>query len=301
MNAQMEDKFLNTMWEVLSKEAMIIKTQKIRLKELLTINWKGFDFGIAPLDDFTLEKVPFYSDIEYRIQILSQLNSIFFQTKDAIVRIVEILVVYYPDSENCANTFSGKDQVEKEEKSSKLDIRYTIAEKFIGSLLPIIKWCSFHIDLDLLIFGTMKPILTLTGLTTSEIHEKLLTYGKSYSLDEVSTFLSSYQDKDLNSFLKGAKTDDGEINWTLQRSWELSEKSQNIFDSTVGPIINWAIGSWRSMYNLRELDTPIPDNYPQASGLREVLSRAATQGFHSASDVITNLIQYYKFIHPEKS
>ncbi len=290
MNAQMEDKFLNTLWEVLSKEAMIIKGQKIRLKEILFLNWKEFDFGISPIDDFVIEKVPFYSNIEYRIQILGQLNTIFLQTKDAIVRIVEIMT-FYPVSEKCANTFSGE---------SIINVRYTIAERLIGSLLPIIKWCPFQLDIDLLIFGTMKPILKLAGLTTSEIHEKLLSYGKSYSLDEVSAFLSSYQDQDPNSYLKGAKTDDGEINWTLQRAWTLSEKCQSVFDSTVGPIINWAIGSWRSMYNLRELDTPIPDNYPQALGLREVLSRAATQGFRSASDVITNLIQYYRFIHPEK-
>ena len=298
MSTQTEDKFLNTLWEVLSKEAMIIKTQKIRIREILALHWKGFDFGIVPLDDFIIEKGAFYSNIEYRIQILGQLNSIFFQTKEAIVRIVEILVVYYPDSENCADTFAGEDQVERLDI---LDIRYAIAEKLLGSLLPIIKWCQFHLDMDLLIFGTMKPILTLTGLTTSEIHEKLLSYGKNFSLEDVSNFLSSYQKERSNSFLLGVKTEDGEILWRLQRGWALTEKNQHVFDSTVGPIINWAISSWRSMYNLRELDTPIPDTYPQASGLREVVSRAATQGFYPASDVITNLIQYYQFIQQLKS
>ncbi|MHA1619847.1 MAG: hypothetical protein ACTSVZ_11245 [Promethearchaeota archaeon] len=291
MNAQMEDKFLNTLWEVLAKEAMIVKTQKIRLKEILILNWKEFDFGISPLDDFVIERERFYSNIEYRIQILSQLNAIFLQTKDAIVRIVEILT-YYPDSEKCSDTFAGENIA---------NIRYTIAERLLGSLLPIIKWCPFQLDLDLLIFGTMKPILKLAGLTTGEIHEKLLSYGKSFSLDEVSSFLSLNQGDGPNLLLNGFKNDEGEINWTIKRSWTLSEENIHIFDSKVGPIINWAIGSWRSMYNLRELDTPIPDSYSQAQGLREVLSRAATQGFHSASDVITNLIQYYRFIQPGKS
>ena len=78
MNAQMEDKFLDTLWEVLTKEAMIVKGQKIRLKEILFLNWKEFDFGISPIDDFVIEKEPFYSNIEYRIGNPSSIMLIHF-------------------------------------------------------------------------------------------------------------------------------------------------------------------------------------------------------------------------------
>lgn len=287
MHNSHSDKFLMTLWNVLDKESMIVKTQKIRLNEILKTQWKGIDFQIPLLSDFSIDKVSFFSDIRYRIQLLHLLNIIFNQALGAILRIVEVLLIYYPNSSQCHEMFQD---------ANDSTIRFIIAENLLGSLLPVIPLCDFSLDVDLIIYSSMKSILSLTGLTTAEIQEKLSLFGIHASVEEISQKLESSLGKSGANYIHQHFSESDSPLWKLTENFSLSEKSKRKYVSNIAPLINWAVSTWRSLYNIRELDTPILDDYPQANGLRQVVARAATQGFSAASEVVQNLEAYYQYL-----
>ncbi|WP_457558256.1 hypothetical protein [Candidatus Harpocratesius sp.] len=284
---QISDKFLIVLWNLIEKEATIIKTQKIRLHEILILHWKDYDFQIPEIDDFLPDKVAFFSDLLYRKNLLHQLAQIFTQSLQAILRIVEILLIYYTESQDFKNTFSFKNSD---------FIIYKIASDMIGSLLPILSFCQTPIKKDLVLIGAFKSELKITGLSVEEIQEKLLHYGLQYHQSEINETFRKIQENCKYLSISHSLTDEGIRIWKINNETPISQEILNKYTRKITPLVNWVINTWRSLYNIRELHMPIPPDYPEAEGLQKVVNLANKQGFNAALEVIENLSAYYKYI-----
>ena len=93
------------------------------------------------------------------------------------------------------------------------------------------------------------------------------------------------------------KPDSGENIYKFVKDFSLSENGQKIFNKKIKPLLEWTIALWRSLFNIRSLDTPIPIDYPHREFLEETVKRAATQGFLSAYNVMENIADYYELIN----
>ncbi|MCF2139771.1 MAG: hypothetical protein K9W44_06935 [Candidatus Lokiarchaeota archaeon] len=288
---QISDKFLIVLWNLIEKEATIIKTQKIRLHEILILHWKDYDFQIPEIDDFLPDKVAFFSDLLYRKNLLHQLAQIFTQSLQAILRIVEILLIYYPESQDFKNTFSFKNNH---------FIVYKIASDMIGSLLPILSFCQTPIKKDLVLIGAFKSELKITGLTVDEIQEKLIRYGLQYQQAEINEVFRKIQEDSKFLSISSSLTDEGIQFWKITDEIPLSQEISNKYIKKISPLINWVVNTWRSLYNIRELHMPIPSDYPEAEGLQKVVNLASKQGFTASLEVIENLSAYYQYIADKK-
>jgi hypothetical protein len=80
---------------------------------------------------------------------------------------------------------------------------------------------------------------------------------------------------------------------------ELSADQERAVQSGFFPIVEWAIETWRTMFNIRELNTPIPDSYPRKDALSRIVSYAATQGYTYAHYCMSELKRYFQLCQQE--
>ena len=84
--------------------------------------------------------------------------------------------------------------------------------------------------------------------------------------------------------------------WKKDMDFKLSEEGESFYRNNIFPVLEWCVGLWRSMYNIRELDVVIPDSYKWKSFLEKTVAKAATQGFMTCYWVIKNIRKYYEMI-----
>ncbi len=80
------------------------------------------------------------------------------------------------------------------------------------------------------------------------------------------------------------------------KEFTLTPDAQKLYDHKLKQVIEWMVGLWRTLYNVRSLDTPIPEEYPEKQFLEQVVSRAATQGFSNAYNIMENLADYFNHV-----
>jgi len=84
------------------------------------------------------------------------------------------------------------------------------------------------------------------------------------------------------------------------KDYKLTPAGDAAYRKNILGIIEWAVELWRTMFNFRELDVVIPEDYKWKSYLEKTVSKAATQGFMNAYWIVKNITKYYEMIIEER-
>jgi len=169
-----------------------------------------------------------------------------------------------------------------------------ISDILVGSLLQFIVLEKSSIPIPYIIIAKNKALMKIKALSIDRIVKDLKKNGFEVSNEYVSSVLNDMIEL---GYVSGENDlDTGQIVYKFVKDFSLSEASQIKFDKKIKPLLEWTISIWRSLFNIRSLDTPIPNDYPHRNFLEETVKRAATQGFLSAHNVLGNITKYYENI-----
>ncbi len=280
------DNFLRTLLEVVKEKSSNIKAQIPRLHKLWVQFWGETQIELKTIRSVVVDDKRFISDLKYRIEVVKNLqhamNDGFFVVKS----IVESIFNNYIDSDLISEDFSNTDLV-----AAKL----MISDILVGSLLQFIVLEKSSIPIPFIIIAKNKALMKIKALSVSRIVNDLKKNGFEVSNEYVSSVLNDMIELGYISSQKVIDSD--EIVYKFVKDFSLSEAGQRTFNQKIKPLLEWTIAIWRSLFNIRSLDTPIPqNNYPHHEFLEETVKRAATQGFTSAHNVMENIANYYEII-----
>jgi transcription initiation factor IIE alpha subunit len=173
------------------------------------------------------------------------------------------------------------------------------AEKFIGSLLQFISSEQELIDKKYIVVALNKSMMKLKGLSDEKIIKKLESNGFKISKSELQKIMYDLEDHGVIEKHRIRKKDEeiygkGTFFYKWIMDFTLPTDELKTYNKKVSKIVDWSIQLWRSLYNIRELNLPLPENYPNREFLATALQKAAIQGFKSSWWVIKNIKQYYE-------
>jgi len=284
-----EEEFLKKLIEVVHKLSNIAKTQSYRLK-------KKWDDYLKPLNEephiirqIPLDKQKFLTEIDYRIEVLKNVEQAIIEGFHSIKSILQTLYDSYFNSGLFKEDFLEDDQ---------LIIKYLAAKKILGDLIQYNKIDHKSVPIKYNIIARNYTVIKLKGQTDKEILSSL----KKLNIRDIKL-------TDLNKLMEEIKSD-GIINikkkgkdnfYELQKELELSKEGKVKYKNFLAPIIDWPTGFWRSFYNIRELNVSPDNSCTHRDFLLKVLTKSATQGYSPSHYVFKNLVKYYEKIKEEAS
>jgi len=279
------DNFLRTLLEVVKEKSSNIKAQIPRLHKLWMKFWGNNQIELKTIRPVVVDDERFLSDLKYRIEVVRNLqhamNDGFFVVKS----IIDSIFNNYIDSDLISEDFTNDDLV-----AAKL----IISDILVGSLLQFIVIDKSTIPIPYIIIAKNKAMMKIKALSINRIVDDLKKNGFEVSNEYVSSVLNNMIEFGYVS--SENIIDSGEIVYKFVKDFTLTEAGQRKFDKKIKPLLEWTIALWRSLFNIRSLDTPIPHDYPHRAFLEETVKRAATQGFLSAHNVMENIVNYYEII-----
>ncbi len=280
------DKFLRTMLKVVKEKSSIIKVQIPRLHKLWIQFWGKTQVELKTIRPVFVDDERFISDLKYRIEVVRKLQYAMNDGYFAVKSIIEPIFNKYIDSDLISEDFTSNDLV-----AAKL----MISDLIVGALLQFIVLDKSSIPIPYIIIAKNKALMKIKALSISRIVDDLKKNGFEVSNEYVSSVLNDMIELGYISREKGIDSD--EIEYKFVKDFSLSVEGQKKFDQKIKPLLEWTIAIWRSLFNIRSLDTPIPINdYPHHEFLEETVRRASTQGFLSAHNVMENIANYYEII-----
>ena len=262
--------------------------QNSRMLELWKRHLIDYNVSHHAIRQYTFDKTEFIQSVPLRVEVLEACEQILVDTYLAIKMIaIALFQAIPPQLPALAPVFASDTDIEL--------FKLKIAEKFINSLMTF-----FAIEKDL-----VSPELFIYGKISTTIRVK-----KSMRLEEISTMLAKDDvvltpytiNEAMQQFVDlGLITiDEGDPALYLHvKKLELSPEQERAIQSGFFPIVEWAIETWRTLFNIRELNTPIPDSYPRKDALSRIVSYAATQGFTNARYCINELKKYFQVYQKE--
>ena len=285
----LNDNFLRTLLEIIKEKSSNIKAQIPRLHKLWSQFWGETKVELKTIRPVTVDDKRFNSDLQYRIEVVKNLqhamNDGFFVVKS----IVEPIFNNYIDSELISKDFPIEDLV-----AAKL----IISDVLVGSLLQFIVLDKNAIPVPYIIIAKNKALMKVKALSIDRIIDDMKKNGFEVSNEYVSSVLNDMIQ--LGYVSRETVIDSDEIVYKFINDFSLSETSQKKFDVKIKPLLEWTIALWRTLFNIRSLNTPIPDDYPHRRFLEETVKRAATQGYLSAHNVMENIAKYYEILMESK-
>ena len=283
------DNFLRTLLEVIKEKSSNIKTQIPRLHKLWIQFWGNTQIELKPIRSVVIDDNRFISDLYYRIDVVRNLqhamNDGFFVVKS----IIEPIFNKYIDSDLISEDFSNDDLVAA---------NLMISDILVGSLLQFIVIDRSLIPISYIIIAKNKALMKVKALPIDRIVDDLKKNGFEVSFEYVSSVLNDMIEL---GYVSGETViDSDKIVYKFVKDFSLSEEGQKKFDKKIKPLLEWTIALWRSLFNIRALNTPIPEDYPHRNFLEETVKRAATQGFLSAHNVMENIANYYEILIENK-
>ena len=279
------DNFLRTLHEIVKNKSSVIRVQIPRLQKLWLQFWGETQVELKTIRSVVVDDERFISDLKYRIEVVRNLqhamNDGFFVVKS----IIEPIFNLYVDSDLISKDFTNEDLV-----TAKL----MISDLIVGSLLQFIVLDKSSIPIPYIIIAKNKALMKIKALSINRIVDDLKKNGFEVSDEYVSSVLNDMIE--LGYVSSENNIDSGENEYKFVKDFLMSAEGQKKFDQKIKPLLEWTIALWRSLFNIRSLDTPIPNNYPHREFLEETVKRAATQGFLSAYNVIENIVNYYEIV-----
>ncbi|WP_371805823.1 hypothetical protein [Candidatus Lokiarchaeum ossiferum] len=283
------DKFLEVLLETVSEQFSTIKTQLYRLQSILNINWPNFNLSILKIKNMKVDPTDFLENLSYRIQVLQTLHEAMNDTLIVIKTLIDYFYEQYLFPEQMRVDFPESDF---------FSVVFLTNEILIGSLLQYFMLDLTNVPMGYIVVAKNKELMKITPLSAERIRRNMIRSNFDVSIDEIHSILSILIAH--NYVEKCGSSDQSEMLYRFIKDFTLSGNSEVIFNKKIRNLIEWIIGIWRSLYNLRSLDMPIPENYAYCEFLEETVSRAATQGYLNASNVIENIIGYYQMLENEK-
>ncbi|MHA1341077.1 MAG: hypothetical protein ACTSRZ_14000 [Promethearchaeota archaeon] len=287
------DIFEETLWEVIEKEASFINTQIPRLIKLWELHLGNLPAKLPEIHEFKPNKDYFYENNVNKIAVLRELERCLVEGYKLIKFIVDVIFnKYFNDSKFFLETFNEQDRVL---------VKYKAAEVLIGSLLQFLNSERDLISLKYIIISKNKSMLRIKEMTDQKIYEKTLKDGFKCKLKDIHHIFDELTSLNMISKKEFVEESGNSSNikyvykWNLNKDFSLSSEGEKAYKTYIHPILEWAVGYWRSIYNVRALDVKIPEHYKWRTHLEKITSRAATQGFKSAYWVIKNIRNYYEY------
>jgi hypothetical protein len=278
-----KDLFLTTLWVIYNEQAATIKTQVPRLQTIWKLNWESIGAQLPDIRRLPIDREKFFREIPFRLECIRTLEYAMVDGYFVIKAIFEALFKIYINKGELFYDFLDRDRT---------TVPFLIAEQLVGSLLQFIMMEPTVTPLGFIVIAKNKAIMKIKERTGIQILEDLQLNGFSTTISEIEHILTTLVDWGYLTQVQDPTT--GGIAYRFVKDFTLSPPGQMIFNRKVKPLIEWTVELWRSLYNIRSIDTIIPDFYPQREFLVETVKHAATQGFLTAKNVIENIGDYYK-------
>lgn len=283
------DKFSQVLLETVLEQFSTIKTQQFRLHSILKDYWPSFDCSQVKITYMKVNSIKFIENLGYRIKVLSALLDAMNNTLKVVKTLIDNLYGHYLFPQQLGLDFPENDF---------LPVVFLTNELLIGSLIQYFMLDLTPVPIGYIVIAKNKDLMKITPLSAERIRRNMKHSGLDVSFDEIYSILSTMI---THNYVEQCGTSDSsEILYRFLNDFTLSAKSEQLFQKKIRNLIEWIIGIWRSLYNIRSLDMPIPENYLHRDFLVETVSRAATQGYLNASNVIENIVGYYQLLENEK-
>ena len=278
------DNFLNTLLEVVSTQQSFIKSHSFRLDSLWKAQWSSFG-PIPTLTPFQLDPHKFSMEKLYRIEILRKLQEVMETGFLLLEAIVEVLFQQYFSSELIKTKFVSQDLI---------PLSLKVNDIVIGSLLQFVRDARVSIPVGFIAIAKYKTLMNLVPLPVSRMVEGLSNEGYTCDFNTIDATMKYLGELGYVEIHSDPKQNDQEPTYRFVKEFQLSPAGEETFLQEIKPLLDWMVGMWQSLYNVRSLDTPIPEEYLHREELAAIVAEAATQGYHTAHAVIQNLANYYE-------
>ena len=278
------DKFLDTLLEVVSTQQSFIKSQSFRLDTLWKSHWVSFG-AIPTLTPFQLDPHKFRMELSYRIEILRKLQEAMETGFLLLEAIMEVLFQQYFSSELIKTEFSSEDLI---------PLSLKVNDMLVGSLLQFMQDARVSIPIGFIAIAKYKTLMALVPLPVSRMVEEMSNEGFACDSDTIDATMKYLADLGYVKIHSDLDQQEQEHTYRFVKEFQLSPRGENTFIQEIKPLLDWMVGMWQSLYNVRSLDTPIPEDYPYRDELASIVSQAATQGCRASHAVIQNIGNYYE-------
>ncbi|MHA1932052.1 MAG: hypothetical protein ACW96X_05900 [Promethearchaeota archaeon] len=282
-----EEEFLKKLLDVVHKLSNIAKTQSYRFKN----KWDEY---LKPLNDkphtirqILLDKKKFLSDIDYRINVLKNVENAIVDGFHSIKSLLETLYGIYFESDLFRKEFSEEDQ---------LILKYFAAKQILGNLIQYNKMDHESVPMKYNIMARNYTLIKLKGQTDIEILDSLKKLNiTDVKIPELNNIMKEVKSEGIITIKKKGKNNFFELN----KEFELSPEGQKKYNQVLQPLVDYPTGFWRSFYNIRELNVTLDENCTHQDYLMNVLAKSATQGYAPTHYVFKNLVKYYEKLKEE--
>jgi hypothetical protein len=279
------DNFLRILLDVCQKTCHNGMIQHSRMVDLWKRHMTPFQVEYHPIRPFKFAKEDFVTSVSSRIDVLEQCENIIVDAYWAIKMIAIALFQSIPSQlPEHAPVFSSDADVEL--------FKLRISEKFVNSLMAFFAAERDVLTPDLFVYGKVSTTLRVKKtMTLGEIATMISRDGVDLTPYVIHGVMERFQGFGLVE-IDGA---DKGIYKHVKRL-ELTPEQEKVVQSQFFPLVEWAVETWRTVFNIRELNTPIPDSYPHKEALMNIVSYAATQGFTTAHFCIVEIKKYYQVV-----
>ena len=283
-----EEEFLKKLLEVVQKLSNIAKTQSYRFQNKWGDYLKPLNKNPHLIRQITLDKDKFLTDINYRIQVLKDVENAVVDGFHSIKSLLQTLYGTYFDSDLFKKDFSEDDQ---------LILKYFTAKQILGNLIQYNKIDHESVPMKYNIIARNYTLIKLKGQTDTEILDNLKKLNiTDIEKAELNKIMNEVKLEGIISIKKKGKNNFYE----LKKELKLSSEGKKQYNQVLQPLVDYPTGFWRSFYNIRELNVTPDESCTHQDFLMKVLVKSATQGYGPTHYVFKNLIKYYEKIKEEE-
>lgn len=277
------DNFLRILLDVSKKTVNNAIIQNSRMKSLWKQNLEKYNVEYHEIRNLRFNDADFLNSIDDRVIILQNCENIMVDCYWAIKMFAIACFQSIPKIIH---------QVHDEFVGATLLIqkfKLKIAEKLVNSLMVF-----FTIEKDIIgpiefVYGKLNTFLRVRKrIRLPDVISMMEKAGYNLSMEKLIEVFNAF--KEIGLVQIDGK--DAELYHYLE-PLTLTTSQDEVFKSEFEALISWAVETWRTMFNIRELNTPIPEFYPQGKKLAKIVSYAATQGFTNAHFCFKEIKNYF--------
>ncbi len=279
------DNFMRILLEVCQKTCHNGMIQHSRMVELWKRHMTVYQVEYHPIRQCNFEKEDFVTSISTRIDVLEQCENILVDTYWAIKMVAIALFQSIPPLlPEHAQVFSSDVDIEL--------FKLRICEKFVNSLMAFFATERDVLTPDLFVYGKISTTLRVKKtMTLGEIATMISKDGVDLTPYVIHGVMERFQALGLIEIDGSDKTVYKHV-----KRLELPPEQEKIVQSQFIPVVEWAVETWRTVFNIRELNTPVPATYPHKEALVNIVSYAATQGFTTAHFCMAEIKKYFQAV-----
>ncbi|GAB4328160.1 MAG: hypothetical protein Kow0069_35310 [Promethearchaeota archaeon] len=286
--AEYHDKFDEILTDVVARTSTFLKVHSPRLSTSWNEFWRSFEPAVPSVRLVPVDAARFRYDLAYRRDRLAELDAAMVDGFQAVRAVARALFFKILPSPRFSSHFSGENAP-------------VVAYKAGGSLATLQEFVQLDpgsVPATHVLVAKFGALLRLKGATDAQMAEGLTRSGLSCGPADVRAAMTPLVEAGL---VEVARAPDGSESYSKLDKLQLPPEERRKFDRDLRPPIEWAVQLWRSLYNLRELNTPIDPGRGWATFLERTTSRAATQGFQAARFVVHNLVKYHDLLLGERT